>query len=124
MTRPRCYALPCRLRGRESPAPASQPTAMRPAVEADHLRVAGSGLAPGGLEREFPDNLHWQMHPGFAAPCPIPTDRTVLKCSTNGLHAHRDAFSGIPALPACAEVFFNPEMLQTVPVTDLTVLAA
>jgi len=73
------------------------------------------------LEREFPGNYVWQMHPGFAAA--YDGAHSLKSQRETGYTLTATLFLGFRPWRG-AELFFNPEMLQSTPCPISTVLAA
>ena len=76
-------------------------------------------MRPEDWNANFQTTYIWQMHPGFAAPCPNPDGPHSLKSQhETGYTLTATLFLGYRPWRG-AEVFFNPEMLQTVSLSDL-----
>jgi hypothetical protein len=103
----------------EPPAPEVSPPAPS-AVEADQPPAwLARALRPEDWNANFQTTYVWQMHPGFAAPCPNSDGPHSLKSQhetgytlTATLYLGHRLWQG-------AELFFNPEVLQSTTMSDL-----
>ena len=91
-----------------------------PAVEADQRPAwLARALRPEDWSANFQTTYVWQMHPAFAAPCPTPDGPHSLKSQhETGYTLTATLFLGYRPWRG-AELFFNPEVLQSTTMSDL-----